>query len=326
MARPLKQRGDFHERDLEVFKFLWRWKMGTTQALAKRYWPSASSETAYNRLLKLQDRGYIESATINGRGSRFIWVLTKKGFATVLPGLPTLREVGFRSEYPEHDLYVAACHLGEWLVHTPPFVEVFSEQEIRRFNFENYPSWVPRTERHRPDGYWRVPYKNMMLTIALEVELNFKTVNQYEVIGHFYKKQESVNRVCWITDTLSTAKSLQAVFQREDPEGYLKHNFILFKDFGVSHWESKIVMGYEQGKTIGFTLGIRLQDSQHPMHSSCTCMTSALLDTRKRRATSKASNNSPQTQLSHSMALPAISRTPSNNKPTQGDALCNLPK
>ncbi len=310
MKTPQLQRGDFHAKDMEIFKFLWIWKSLTNQTLAKRYWPNVSSDAGYKRLGILKKRGYVKFTALDGDGSKFAWVLTRKGFDTVLKTLPSLREEGFRSEFKEHDFYVTACQLGEWLVNRPAGVEIFSEQQLRRLNLESYPSWVPRTERHRPDGYWQVPYKDSKLVIALEVELNFKSKNRYEVIGQFYKKQSSINRVCWVTDSLGIAKSLHEIFKREDQE-YLKHNFILLKDFLILHWEAPIVMGYEQGKTLQFVLGIRSTESKHPSHSGSCCDVSVLLDTQKRRASSRGLPARPASQNSNSMALPAISNNPS---------------
>lgn len=304
MRAMKRQRGDYQPRDREMFRFLWEWKLATTQAIARKFWPNCNSDAAYKRLHQLRRRGYVELVSLDRGGSQFAWTLDNKGFEAILSQLPPLKEEGYRSESLEHDHYVMACHLGEWLSLAQPGVELFSEQQIRRIDCSSYPSWVPGTDRHRPDGYWRVPCNRSFLTIALEVERSFKTMSIYEVIAYFYELQTSIDRIVWVVDPPGTAKSICAVMERMSPSTYLRHDFVLLKDFKSLHWQAPIIMGFEQGKTLGFLLGIRTESSQS--HSRSTCDVSAILDTQKRRATSTPSSVQAKDQITHCMALPAI--------------------
>jgi hypothetical protein len=90
-------------------------------------------------------------------------------------------------------------------------VEVFSEQELRRVAIDQYPPWVPRTDGHRPDGYWRVPCLKEKILLALEVELTQKRDLDYSLLAQFYAEEKSIFRVIWVTRTLSLAKHIQSI-------------------------------------------------------------------------------------------------------------------
>lgn len=307
MPKSKKQRGDFGPRDLEILKFLWKWKLAPTRALAERFFPRLSPTTAYGRLRELKRGGFIEHHALDSEAWRFVWTLSPKGFRAVLEKLPSLREEGYRSEHLHHDFHVTACHLGDWLLNRPDSSEFFTEQELRRYQLAEFPSWVPRTERHRPDGYWRVPYRDQMLTIALEVELKLKSVSQYEVLARFYDDNPMVARVVWLASSPGDARKIQDIFKRESPSSYLKHNFVIFKEFESFHWHATIRYGYEQGKSLWFALGIRPANGSSVIdHSPNSCWVSALLDGRKRQTRITTSPTDGKSPFSHCMALPAI--------------------
>ncbi|MBI4403621.1 MAG: hypothetical protein HY537_05645 [Deltaproteobacteria bacterium] len=271
-----------NERDLKIFKFLWRWKLGTTKTLAERFFPGLNPVIAYNRLTALKKAGLVEIRTLDSVGNRFVWTLTQKSFRMLKNHLPELKDEGFRSENIEHDFFATAIHLGEWLVDKPHGVDFFSEQQLRRYKMDHYPDWVPHTELHRPDGYWLVPYKNKEIVVALEVELTPKAIANYEVVANFYKDNPKVIRIVWVVRTLAIIKYIESKIRKEVKDEALKHNFIQLSDFIKLVWHSPVLFGYEQGKTLGYVLGSHpTKQDTLKMNRPLIPMASSLLDTRK---------------------------------------------
>lgn len=293
----------FQKRDHEIFKFLWTWKLSTTKAIAERFFDGSISDTAYNRLILLKKSGFIESLALDTAGWRFVWVLTPRGFRALRNELGDLKEDGFRSENLEHDLYVGAAHLGDWLKSVPHGVEFFSEQELRRLPLEKYPAWVPKTDSRRPDGYWYVPYKGKHLVVGLEVELNSKIIRRYEVLARFYSDNPTIFRVIWIVPSLGIAQSIQATFKNET-KSHLIHDFVTRKDFEKYGWNAHIALGHEQSKPFSFVLGVRDGISNGAMQGSCSCMMTALMDTRKRPGNSQVCAKTTESHFGNRMANP----------------------
>lgn len=290
-------------RDAAVFEFLWRWKLATTRALAEKFFGSAKTDTAYNRLLRLRNVGYLKLRSLDPEGRKFVWTLSQKGFELLTNRLPELNDEGFRSENLEHDHLVTAMHLGEWLVATPENVEIFTEQELRRFHLEHYPSWVPRTDYHRPDGYWRVPYKNRMITVALEVELTPKVDKRYFLVAEFYQKNSDISRVVWLVRSHGIAKAIQEKFRSAVKSEALIHNFVVRADFESLGWQAPVFLGHEQGRTLAFALGIReTAPMQCRMQYPSGRMVTALLDTRKRPGNSTFSTKTAPARFVDRMA------------------------
>lgn len=262
------------KRDMAILNFLWRWKVATTAALAKKFFPERTGRTAYNRLWLLKRSGFIEIRSDVWQ-QKFVWSLTNKGYTAVREALPTLRADGFRSESIGHDLLVSAVHLGEWLLCSPENAQLFSEQQLRRLHFDSYPSWVPKTDLHRPDGYWRIKNGENFLTIALEVELSQKTGNQYEIVGDFYSKHPSINHVIWVVPRLSLAGYIHTRIQKAIRQKTMIHSFIVYADFQQQSWNAPIVCGAFLGKTIAQILGANIGNSPEPV------LGSFLLNTRK---------------------------------------------
>lgn len=251
MSKPVLS---INKRDIELLHFLWKWKVATTAALSQRFFINRSKTTAYKRLWELELGRYIQSIS-DYRSYHSVWTLTKLGFGIIKPFLPALREDGFRSENISHDLITSAVHLGDYLLDCPTNVSFFSEQELRRLALEFYPSWVPKSELHRPDGYWHVPIGKPMATVGLEVELSPKKNVQYEVIADFYASFPQVVRVLWIVPKSSTAKILHDKFSKTLSYAPMIHNFAIFPNFQKSGWEALIECGPEAGKPIAKLIG-----------------------------------------------------------------------
>jgi hypothetical protein len=232
-----------------MLRFLWKWKVATTTALAIKFYPNAKLTSAHRQLLDLSYGGYIQSIASH-TGSGFVWTLTNKGFEAIKDNLGELAEVGYKSEAIGHDLLCMAAMIGEWIHEPPPGVVMFSEQQLRRIATCNYPMWVPQSEVHRSDGYWRLPKLSKNGSIALEVERSLKTPSKYDLVADFYEEYDFVNHVLWITPMprgkSSIAKRIQTYLGRETT----KHSFIALDDFTKLGWQAKIATGLGQGKTL----------------------------------------------------------------------------
>lgn len=229
----------FGKREENVLLALWKWKVLSNAALtSKRFFPTASPKRAYRRLLDLKRAGLIEMRS-DGSIYNYGWVLTPKGFEGLLGKLPDLKERGFRSEHFMHDLITTAFHIGDWLTDCPPNVTSFSEQELRRCTFAEYPDWVPQTELHRPDGYLGFRNGERIVTVAIESELNRKLDSHYEDLGFTYANLQKIYRVLWLVPSLSFAKKIAASIQRATSKRAEIHNFIVEKDFIEHGWQSR---------------------------------------------------------------------------------------
>ncbi len=269
-------------RDIPILQFLWRWKLSTTAALSLKFFPDKSPITAYKRLWTLKHRGFIQ-VRADSQYRKFVWMLDKKGYAAIKETLPVLRSDGYRSESIGHDLLVNAVHLGEWLTNAPTGVGLFSEQQLRSYHFDHYPAWAPKTDLHRPDGYWKVPAATGNYAVALEVELTPKRNVQYEIVGSFYSRYPEILRALWIVPRQSMATNIHEQIAKALKGSPSIHDFVTFGQFQSKGWNARIEVGIDQGKTIANILGNRLE------HSSKHVSTNVLLDTRKTPHRSKAS-------------------------------------
>jgi hypothetical protein len=241
-SRPLH----LNESICEMLMFLWKWKISTTSLLAARFWPNRSLKTAYNRLMQLADRDYLD-IRVDPSGTTVVWTLGKNGYQLVLQKLPQLRARGFRSEYVAHDLLVQAFHLGNWTLGEPEGAELFTEQQLRCFDMDMYPSWVPRSDLHRADGYIRVPNGSTKRTIALEVELSRKSAADYKNIARFYDRYR-VDHVLWLVPNKIIENQILRAVESHHNNLLTKHSIIYVSSFIESGWEAESMTGNQYVK------------------------------------------------------------------------------
>jgi hypothetical protein len=234
--------------DRRLLHFLWRWKLAPTSAVHHHINQDRSLSATYKRLQALLEAHFICHVSIARDARRFVWTLDRSGFQAIREELP-LRDEGFRSETMNHDYWVSAIHLGPWLESNSD-VEVFSEQQLRRFDFAAYPDWLPATDRHRPDGYWRVPYKTRMITIALEVELNHKAGTEYQLAGKFFSRETDVDLVVWVVSKKAIASFIQKQLKAVDPSTVEKHCFFLLQDVEKLGWRATVFEGCLSGRSL----------------------------------------------------------------------------
>lgn len=276
------------ERDKSIFQWLYLWKVLPTKVIAIRFFESASPRTAYNRLTTLAKLGYVDLVTTNKSGKEFCWVLGKKGFESLGLDVSKLHDPGFRSEAMEHDLLVASLHIGEWLMGMPDSVKVFTEQQLRRTQYEHYPSWVPRSETHRPDGYWNIPFSGKRRTIAIEVELTRKVAEDYRTVaGFYYRHAKEIFAVIWLVPTISFAKKIQELLLRPSLEHKQNHIFLSLKDFRLKGWHAPFCLEKDSRYSLAKLLTFETQEL--PPVNLLTCK---FFDRRKCAIASAASHSS----------------------------------
>lgn len=259
------------KRDYQMLIHLFRWKCATTSHLQAKYYSAASTGVAYERLYKLQKNGFIKSVcTVDGK--HHLWILTDQGFNLTKSFLGYgLEQDGFRSEHLNHDFWVSCLHQGDWCLSTPSVVEFFTEQELRRVPYADYPDWMPKYSNHRPDGYWKI----LDHLFALEVEISIKSPCEYSEFGDFYQR-DKIHGVIWVVKTIRDAKyiysKLEIIHKKRDP----KHHFYLISDFVENGWQMKCVKGAKIGQSLASVFDGIIQ-----VQSSIFRGSFFLLDTRK---------------------------------------------
>ncbi len=238
-------------QDSLCLRFLWKWKLLSTSALRSAVYRERSFEGTYKRLNKLENARLIK-AHRSESGNSSLWHLDDFGFKIIQPSMPYLKEKGYKSENKEHDFWVTAIHLGEWVHYMPQGCDVFTEQELRRNEFDGYPDWVPKTIDHRPDGWWKIfnPRTEKINLIALEVELNRKTSLAYENIGEFYSNQGCACEVIWVVRRKSDLNFIHKNIANGSSSVAQEQSYLTLDQFMQTHWQSQVLSGKRQGQTL----------------------------------------------------------------------------
>ena len=220
----MAKRINLTDRDRNIMTSLWKWKLSTTATIYMRLFQGLSWKVCYNRLQDLYHDHYIKRHYEASNGKMY-WTLDKKGFQAFLPTMNELKEIGYKSEFPAHDILVNAFQIGDQFISNRT-IYVYTEQMLRRFHPEQYSSWVPHIENHRSDGYWGIPIGDKMVTVALEVEVNVKQLFKYNQVGINYQFENKVYRVLWLVITESCALRISHSLHLGKPEDNKKHNFV----------------------------------------------------------------------------------------------------
>ena len=237
------------DKDIPILLYLWKWKIATTVMLAARFYSNPRSEAAYRRLIRLEKAKFIQTKASTS-GDKYVWTLSKSGFNAIRGFLPSLKEEGYRCENIGHDLTTNLVHLGDWLHQVPSGSGLFSEQQLRRYGLDEYPAWVPKSDRHRSDGYWRIPVEGKDRVFALEVELSIKKKSEYGQVAYFYEGWKGVYRVLWVVGSSSMAKTIETEIKKTVGNEVNYHNFVDFSQFRQHGWRAKITRGTDIGQSI----------------------------------------------------------------------------
>lgn len=278
----MKNKINLLEEDLQCLIWLWRWKLLSTHALKLGVYKSKNLDRTYRRLLKLEKIKYIQ--TYWSRDGKFcLWQLSDKGYELLKTNYPDHFSGGYKSENPNHDFWVTAIHLGDWISGKPDKGLIYSEQELRRYETSQYPNWVPSTKINRADGYWKTnsDLHNKDALVALEVELSKKGTYRYNELGKFYVENIYISQVIWVVKSESDMKYIHKHLMRDISMDKNIHSFITVNQFIAQGWQSKIVFGKNLGKSIWDVLHPdSVPDKTHEIHQG-------LLDLRKKPIKSK---------------------------------------
>jgi hypothetical protein len=266
-------------RDYQMLKCLWKWKLLSTRALAKKYFQKASPFTAYIRLLRLEAAGFIEFVQIDDPGFG-VWTLTPKGFRVIRSKMVDLVKDGYKSMNPYHDYLATAFHLGEWLTGQPEGSQTFSEQQLLRIGSDLWPSWIPHSKIHRPDGYSLCCVNGQKVVTAFEAELTLKSKRKYEPAVAFYDSEPSIHFVFWLIKSRGVLASIQNAFEKCEVREWTKHHFVLLETYREKGWSAPFIAGTFQGRAMKEIL--RYNAATTLLQCSYTCSTLELLDIRKR--------------------------------------------
>lgn len=287
--------------EIPILTFLWRWKVSTTSAVYLRFKPVVNwtEYTAYGRMKKLKAKGFVDFKYSDNCSFK-VWTLSRKGFKAISKRLPLLREEGYLSENIEHDIYVMAAHTGDWLPHKAiSDVKTLTEQELRRIAPEALPKDVPNASDHRPDGYWLFGEGNQRKLVALEVELNRKSTEDYVEVGAFYNENSSISSVLWIVQSQALANKISNAASQNLVRYRDIHNFILLSDFIENGWSSVVFSGkYRLIKMRDFlTKHISLQTNYKPATNLKHVSVQVILDSRVIRYESSPCKNLKKTEF-----------------------------
>ena len=139
MTRPVYRevRRYLGERDMQILRYLWKWKILSSQAIARKFFPGIKPECAHQRLRQLEEVKYIEFVQVDKK--KYAWQLTKAGYNRIRQHMSEDIHHGYRAEYPYHDYLTTAFHLGEWLEQDLDSETIYTEQELRCHPDEFYP-------------------------------------------------------------------------------------------------------------------------------------------------------------------------------------------
>lgn len=225
------------QRDIEIFIQLWKWKFLSTHAIYRKFFNKTSMNVCYMRLLKLKKANYLDQIYLEVEEG-FLWTLTSKSFEVVKQKLPDLKSYGYKSEHRFHDFWVNYCHVGPFLTENLSDYSVISEQQLRRYEKEIFPDWVPETTLHRPDGYWVYKNENKRKLTALEVELSYKSISKLERTLTFYRHSQTIDSVIWVSHSMVFLKNLKKKIELSVDESKQKHYFFKLNNLIENNWDA----------------------------------------------------------------------------------------
>ena len=253
--------------DIKLLKFLWKWKVSTSMALSKKFYPHKNLRRAYERLKVLEKAAFIQSHR-EIKGEKFIWTLAKKGFLTIEHHLGELKQQGFLPLSPGHDLLCAAVLQAESV---DDWVSLVTDQELLRSHtpgIELYSSF------HRADGYW--VFENDV--VALEVQISSQKTKDFHLVALFYANIPTVHAILWVLSKITMAKGIYTGLSDAKEKGIERHQFVSFESFFESGWDAEIEVGTMAGTKIREIL---------KANGSASSFQKLALDTRKSPHTAK---------------------------------------
>lgn len=260
--------------DLKIMALIFKWKIAPMFIIKASLHRGEKEQTFEKRVHRLVRRGLIQK--VDHLGEFRFFQLTEKGFLRFKQTLDGLKEDGFASEAMGHDFLSLAMQLGAWAHAKPKSVEIVSEQEMRRFNVSELPSWLPSLDGHRPDGFTRFKHGNKSRILAYEIEINAKHSERYISVMQYYNRRSDIDLVLWLVKNNSHRKLIIDTCVYVDKVSLSKHAFILLDDFKSSHWDAMVEFDQKPPMKLGNLMYRFCQpDVQGP---SALCLTTGVSD------------------------------------------------
>lgn len=239
------------EQDERFLLELWKWKLLTTTAIKHLSYCERSLYRTYVKLLSFEKQGLIQSVRSPNHDAS-VWQLNERGFNFIKYHFSKMRQEGYKSENKDHDFWVTAIHLGDWIKDVPKNCEVFTEQQLRRIESESFPDWVPSITDHRPDGWWStgISKSRQQTLIALEVELSKKAPEDYSFVGDYYSRLVNPYQVVWVVKSKTDINYILTHLRAGSSTEAHEQSFIILDEYLKSQWQSRIIFGKNAGKTL----------------------------------------------------------------------------
>lgn len=227
--------------DRKIFRFMWKHKITTFEALRVLFYPNIPAHVAYYKLCRLRHGGYLDVQRFNGT-RHLVWCLARRGFDLINGnGLPETKTKSFKPQSQYHDFLVTSALLGNWRLTPPVGVTVVSEQELQNTQVLGLPTELQNNSERRPDGLWIFNTGSAKCAVALEVETSGKTNQRYEEICTFYSSQLFFKNVVWIVEDRSLGQQILSCGSRYGNPRKDMHLIIEKDDYLESGWDSKFL-------------------------------------------------------------------------------------
>lgn len=224
--------------DLKVLAFVFKWKVAPLFALKAQLKRDEKDKTFEKRIERLVRKGLLQR--VDHLGQVRLLQLTDAGFLRFRQGIDGFKEEGFASECVGHDFFAMALQFGIFASAKPKSIDIVSEQEMRRFQYKELPTWMPKIDGHRPDGITRFKYSNETRIIAYEVEVSSKEHERYLPVMQYYNSCRDISLVIWLVKNQSLKKIIIESARMVNPNSLIKHAFILLDHFKSSLWEAAV--------------------------------------------------------------------------------------
>ncbi len=249
--RPKKgRRRPLMQIDFMLMRILWKWKLLSFPLASQMVFSKISKLGSYRKIKRLVNEGYLIERKV-GRLEIEVIQLSKKGFDCIKYDLGETRQLRFAAQSVDHDYIATAFHLGEFVYGVPKGVTLLSEQQLQTVDSSLLPSWAIKNYEHIPDGYIRFEAGEIKKTIAIEVELNYKSTIRYMKMGYYFDAdREKVDTVLWLCDGIAIAQFIANQLFEAKPRNSGVHNIILLESWIELGWEAESIHGDSKGKSI----------------------------------------------------------------------------
>jgi hypothetical protein len=130
---------------------------------------------------------------------------------------------------------------------------------LRCYAEDLFPKYLPKSIKHRPDGYW-VLKQNLNSNpriVALEVERNPKSFLAYQRYFDFYDDERSVSQVLWLITSPAAERRIKNILVSDRVLRKEIHFLIQYSDFEKFGWAASAINVFQTKTT---TLDILFQN------------------------------------------------------------------